>query len=797
MESERVPLLLNVPCAGVQPVTAGIPFPRGWLQSDSPLSLWDANDTRIPIRTFSIAHWGDGSIQWLLVEFLLRPGITGHQRWHLKKGSFPGPNRPPQPRDFLECCGSTQLWMKTENQSGVESKTISLKDTLLEGMGSSVVRVIVDTFPDPRLARLRITLYNPQRAQHTGGLWDLGDAGSDLFSGFGLEIKVDPAVTTRCQLEPSAVIESAASLSLKQHSSGGDNWNCRTHVDRTGRVPLRLRGYQAQLDARHITGNRASPIVQIGKVTVAVPEFWQQFPRSLEVGAGTLRIGLFPKIEGELHELQGGEQKTHAVWLWCEEPSDELPLQWVHNPATIQADPEWVKTSGTAPYFAPTPFVQVAVEGDNNLFHRREIIDEYGWRNYGEVYADHENAYFKGEKPIVSHYNNQYDMILGFLQQFMMTGDPRWWQLADPLARHVIDIDIYHTKQDRAAYSGGPFWHTDHYRDAGTSTHRAYSRVNAGGQPYGGGPSNEHAYTTGLLYYYYLTGELLAAGAVREVADWLVNMDDGEQTVLGLADDGPTGLSSQTRSAEYHGPGRGAGNAIHSLLNACLLTREQSYLDKAEELIRRCIHPLDDINARNLLDIENGWSYTVFLSMLVRYLDLKRDWHQLDPMYDYARRSLLHYAAWMRDHELPYLDQRDKLEFPTETWAAQDLRKANVMRFAALLGDTFDTQLWQRGEAIAARAWADLMTFETRTCARPLAIVLIEGPRDAWLKTAKWQPLQHAAAAELPPLTAFASQRQRIKRAVKSPRELMRMFGRLLNVWRWPHYWSLWRRGGW
>src|SRR5205085_12422352 len=130
-----------------------------------------------------------------------------------------------------------------------------------------------------------------------------------------------------------------------------------------------------------------------------------------------------------------------------------------------------------------------------SLHSQREVIDEFGWRHFGEVYADHEAAYYQGTAPVISHYNNQYDVIYGTLLQYLQTGEPSWAELFDPLARHVMDIDIYHTTEDRAAYNGGLFWHTDHYKDAATSTHRSYSRANAvPGRPYGGGPCNEHNY---------------------------------------------------------------------------------------------------------------------------------------------------------------------------------------------------------------------------------------------------------------------------------------------------------------
>ena len=72
------------------------------------------------------------------------------------------------------------------------------------------------------------------------------------------------------------------------------------------------------------------------------------------------------------------------------------------------------------------------------------------------------------------------------------------------LAAHVIDIDIYHCDRDKTAYNRGLFWHTVHYVDADTATHRSYPKA---GKVCGGGPSCEHNYTTGLMLHYFLTGD--------------------------------------------------------------------------------------------------------------------------------------------------------------------------------------------------------------------------------------------------------------------------------------------------
>ena len=101
---------------------------------------------------------------------------------------------------------------------------------------------------------------------------------------------------------------------------------------------------------------------------------------------------------------------------------------------------------------------------------------------------------------------------------------------------------------------------------AATCTHRTYSRRNARG-PYGGGPSNEQNYTSGLLQYYFLSGDPEAASSIVEVANWVMAMDDGARTLLGAFVDAPTGLASKTRDNDFHKPGRGAGNSINAKMS--------------------------------------------------------------------------------------------------------------------------------------------------------------------------------------------------------------------------------------
>jgi hypothetical protein len=369
--------------------------------------------------------------------------------------------------------------------------------------------------------------------------------------------------------------------------------------------------------------------------------------------------------------------------------------------------------------------VNAAIEGDDTFEAKREKIDEYGWRHFGEIYGDHEAAFSTTPHALVSHYNNQYDAVLGFACQFMRTGDVRWWTQCEELAAHVVDIDIYHTDGDKAAYNNGLFWHTVHYVDAGIATHRTYPRA-AGSN--GGGPSSEHNYPTGLMLHYLMTGDSMSRGVALGLARFVLDIDDGRRTPFRWLARGATGLASASRSIDYHGPGRGSGNSLNALVDGHRLSRDRKYLDKAEEIIRRCTHPAQDISALNLLDAENRWFYTMFLQALGKYLDHKIEAGELDAMYGYGRAVLVHYARWMADHERPYLDAPDILEYPTETWPAQDMRKSEVFDHAARHAAGGErSRFAQRAEFFFESSTTTLAQMPTRTFARPVVLLLTNG----------------------------------------------------------------------
>lgn len=851
-------LLVESPVARTypQPVTVGIPFRRGLERRDETLILRHPDGRETPVQTDVLAVWPDGSAKWMLLDFVLQGVERGTSRFSLvraldRSSRLPGDSiiiseagdrfllQTGASHVSLERSGLLELggFHAGARESGLRARgqwvlttargkrhAPRVQRTITESRGairttirqegslgrSAACRFVtrISVFHGTGLVRLEATLHNTRRARHRGGLWDLGDPGSFLFRDLSLEITLGSGHAHAVQgvLEvdnPSTEIQGSR-VAIHQYSSGGPNWRSRNHVGRDNRVTLGCNGYDARIEDVIRSGLRATPIVVLpaltGGIAATLPEFWQQFPKAIEAGEGSCVIRLFPEQPGSLHELQGGEQKTHTIWLAVRD--EALPqvaeLAWVHEPARVRAHPGWYARTGVLPDMVPDEeerhaelltLRDEALDPSRGLEARREVIDEFGWRHFGEVFADHEGEHYSGPLPVISHYNNQYDQVLGFLAQYLATGDCRWYALFEPLARHVAEIDVYHTREDRPAYNGGHFWFTDHYLSAETATHRTYSRRNRSSSRagYGGGPSSNHLFTRGLCQAYYVTGNPLFRQVVIELADWVVAMDDGRRTILGLVDDGPTGLASFTGELAYQGPGRGAGNSITALMDAWELTGTRDYMEKAEAIIRRVVHPDDDIEAFDLLNAEKRWSYTVFLSALADYLKRKAAGGELDAMYAYGQATLRAYARWMLVNERPSLDRRHELEYPTEAWPGQDLRKANVLRMASAHEDEpARSRMLCRADELADRAWADLMAFPSRSSARALALVLVEGVVDRCLASHGVQPAPRAeGCSAFPRSEPFTPQRIRVLRKLRSPGCWPGVVRGLLSPWKW------------
>jgi hypothetical protein len=780
-----------------EPVTVGLPLPRGRVRVAEGVALRDPNGDLLPVQAEIVDRWSDGSARWMHLDFPVTceargevdlrveldaergpepsPALevretergvfvdTGAATFALDAGAF-GPFRSVR-AGGVELVDPAASGLRLETDDGVV-RTAVVRRLEVERRGplAAVVRAegvfdadgsrgpLVFTarfrFAAGRATlRLDLTVRNPHRAAHPGGHWELGDAGSVLVRDLSLTVAAAGTGEARVSWSagPSAPLAVAPGerVEIYQDSSGGPHWRSRVHLTRDRAIPVSFRGYRIRAGGEERTGERATPRVAAHDgalgVGASVPRFWQEFPKALVAGDRAVTVRLFPGQFAALHEIQGGEQKTHRVVLHFGEEAVAAAPDGERAPLLVHPDPATYVDSGAIPYLSRREgdpnrlwhaLTDQAIEGPDTFEHKRERVDEYGWRHFGEIWADHESKFHDGDGEFVSHYNNQYDVVYGAFLQFARTGDARWFRIFDELARHVVDIDIYHTDEDKPAYNRGLFWHTVHYVDADLSTHRSYPRK---GSP-GGGPDNEHNYTTGLMHWWLAAGEADGRATAIDSARWVVAADDPDGTPLRRLDRSPTGLASKTRDFDFHGPGRGVGNSINALVDGWRLTGDRALLGKCEELILRTVHPDDDPESMNLLDSENRWSYTVCLQALGKYLDAKAEAGEIDEMYGYAQATLLAYARWMAEREKRTLDDAENLDHPTETWAAQDVRKADVLLHASLHARGEEREaLRQRALRFWDEALEQLDSFPTRSYMRPVIVLMHYGHLKAWL----------------------------------------------------------------
>lgn len=814
------------------PMTSGLCVPKGKLFDCGEWAVEGLGGAQFPTQTEVLNRWSDGSVRWLLMHFVagrILPGrtsctlvrskhplvpIISSVRW--LEGAIAATVRNAQSEQTIRIvpeltvksgrCLELEITNVRKESSGTV-RCVSLIDAHVRNQPFVTLQFRLEIWPAAGHVKVDTRIRNTRRAQHKGGLWDLGDAGSFSFDGLRLKISLpskDACSSVQWKAEaglPVRTANDATGVKIVQFGSGSRNWASFNHIDATGESKVSERGYQAWSGAGTLRGHRSQPIVSlVGErqtLSVAVPEFWKQFPGSVAASSTRIEVGLFPSYVAGSFELQGGEQKTQRVWISTRSATPTLDhLSWADQQPRCTQSASWIQRCGVVSWLPNSTadsrfadYLNAATTGAHSLQARRESIDEYGWRNFGDIPADHEQTFYADHNTIVSHYNNQFDLIFGGILNLMTTGDPKWFDLFDPLARHVMDIDIYHTTEDRSVYNGGLFWHTDHYVDARTATHRTYSKHNDTHGNYGGGLSCEHNYTTGLTFYHFLTGSEEARDSVLSLADWVIGMEDGSQTVFSLLDSDCTGMASWTLFEDFHGPGRGVGNSINALVDAWTLTRDDKYLHKAEQLIRRVSHPKQNCDELHLIDAEGHWSYTVCMTAMGRYLATKLEAGQLDQHYEYARQSLANYGRWMAVHERPTLSEPDKVEYVTEAWAAQDFRKANALRIAASCCEDADAeiQMRQKADELNDAAWSDLYRFgEQHLTARCLSILMTEGLRDVFHRENRPEYFPPADVT-LPETTwvMFVPQKERVKQLLKNPVRLAAASIHLLNPKRW------------
>lgn len=585
-EPVRVPLTVAEPSG--QPrrpghVTSGVPFPMGALRPGAAFRLIDEAGSALPLQTQTTATWRDGSLKWVLLDFQADLGAGQTRQFTLEadssQGSSPAPAFPVQVRPTAQAVwlenGLLRVGVRKDRlelviapasladsaapapESALPASwlaTVSQSLALARESGGLAVRVqppeeVALEEPGPLRAVVRVSGWTDDG--QTNRLMRYLVRVHVLAGWAGL--RLDHTVV---QLSPRLKMLWLNDLSLHLQAAWagavrycfGASSTAHTGVLRNDPVTLAQleEGSYSLVQAgqTNAVGLRAAGWVQVTdqrqSLSVGVEDFWQQFPKTINVSSNGIRLGLLPAEAGQPFDLDQGLAKTHTVWAHWEgvshrpgagsvggangpEPSDlktlatggeavpeRRPLTPALGRGSAQEDVRRTGEEESGRFIAsqgdsgggepfPPPLMAVApaqwycqsgvfgdlVPFDFDLFPDYETLVERGAdkliRAMATGWRHWGDFYYGGPyKGTNSYMNLEYDLPHNFLVQFARTGLRKYLDAARRMARHQADIDVNH-------YTGWQWKHSPRH----TETQAEFG----------------HTFTRGLLESWYLTGD--------------------------------------------------------------------------------------------------------------------------------------------------------------------------------------------------------------------------------------------------------------------------------------------------
>jgi len=523
-----------------EPVTTGIPFPPGTLADGRRVVVNDPAGRPVPTQAAPLERWPDGSIRWLLVDFLAGVDADREAVYGLRLGG----DAPPVSAPRLRVAHTTD---------GIEIDTGLLRLTV-PGSGTALARRIVvagrpiaTTIPLPARAEPGEPARNPPRLETTGpvraevlltGRWPDGlayEARLAAFAGTGA-LRLRYTLVHRGQAE--SIPLRRLGVAVIQDLEGGAfglGSGAKAVAPLVESHTLRL------LDARdtRIDGDRTearpdcwvSGQIPASTIVLVSPQCWQQYPQDFVLSPGGLRVDLLAGGDDPV-PLGRGAAKTHELWIAFGPAAADAPPQQIaiplRTPLVGHVDPAWVvRTGALSGALAPgdpgaDPFLQHLRDAVRRYRARAdaEHWDDgppgecdtrggermrtgfYGALNWGDWnfpgYRDH-------SKGCDAWGNLEYDLpqVLGL--GWVATGARPVWDTFVAAALHYRDVDIIEHDPEHPEWVG-----LNHPHKVGHFSPEARQNVDLG-----------HTWLEGLLTHYRLTGDVRSRDAACAMGDAL------------------------------------------------------------------------------------------------------------------------------------------------------------------------------------------------------------------------------------------------------------------------------------
>jgi hypothetical protein len=351
-----------------------------------------------------------------------------------------------------------------------------------------------------------------------------------------------------------------------------------------------------------------------GGVSVAVREFWQNYPKELAATPGKLSVVLWPQWGGypelqNIYNLCGGRQKTHEITLSFAGGGKDAAMalaQRVNKPLMALASADYYADCGALGLFSPAGVQTGNAELDSLIksyddlqrskpagltqaAETRHNGGYYNWVNWGDLY------WAAGSSSL--HYDWTHVMLIHWLR----TGQRDMFDWGYAMARHQHDIDLPRSDRDMPVYRYVSAYEKETSDRGQTGWHISTDKGSMI-------PHCSHHWIQGQCLYAVLTGDPEAWVSAR------LNGAEGVRSRL------------VNRGVAREGQARALGWGMECLLAVYAITGDKSCLDDARKIFKEGLWPMFTEKFKKTGDMGGNVQTSYIVRPLIDY-----HWHTGDP----------------------------------------------------------------------------------------------------------------------------------------------------------------------
>ncbi|MDF2962098.1 MAG: hypothetical protein K0S39_3833 [Paenibacillus sp.] len=516
-----------------EPCTVAVPFAEGALKPGDGISVFDGTRP-VPTQTGITSKWNDGSVKWLLVNFLADLPANASKQFHLRTNA-----ETVKPAELVQIndrngslvidTGAVQVELTAAGETGlfrsVHSKGQSFYVNRFYGPSiqnednqtfaaqiSEKGWSVVESGPVRSIVQAR-----GKHAASDGKEWM--DFTVRIYAYAGKPwLRVDYQIIHR-ELQTAQKVH-ALELRIGRNKDNGDS-NCSESEQ--VRLGLAKSNYKTEID-RGAAGDRLSHRISAedmkyeanehipetfygtywadlseqnqGGVCVTLYQAQQNFPKSFDVSANEIIVGIIP--EGDHVEFLQGMAKTHRMFLHFHKPGDGFQEVNIRSHQFQLPDRPVLET---ATYEQAGVLEPMLVDRKLDWVERAFITMAdtrpctYGILHWGDAPDQGYTEQGRGNGDWIWS-NNEYDFPHAAIHLYARTGTRRFLDYVLTAAEHWLDVDICHFSEDPLKFQG----HIMHSVRHATLM-----------------PKVCHQWVEGLLDYYHMTGEKSALEAALGV----------------------------------------------------------------------------------------------------------------------------------------------------------------------------------------------------------------------------------------------------------------------------------------